>query len=90
MAASAAFLLFAYWRAEAERQCDDLAERKEINLPRRGAPPGNADAAARLGIGETQQLHTFIGESGIDRDAWQQRRSIAVGDLLPTRSIGAS
>ena len=69
----------------AERFPDDLAERGEILLARRRAPPDEADAARRLGLIEAQQFDAVIAHLGVDGDLRHQRHAIAVGDHLHHR-----
>jgi hypothetical protein len=44
------------------------AQRDEISLAQRGAPPGEADRSAEFGRGKAQQFDPFIPHFGVDRD----------------------
>jgi hypothetical protein len=70
-----------YFRAtfgslNAEHLSDELAERQELHLARRGAPPRQTHGAARRRLGKTQQLHALVAQLHVGRNARQQRMNI--------------
>jgi hypothetical protein len=59
---------------------DEFAERPEIRLARRGAPPRQTDGAARLRRRKSQQRHALVARSDIGGDFRHQRHAVSIGD----------
>src|SRR5215472_4719176 len=61
-----------------ERFGDDLPDRDEINLARRGMAPGEPDGAAGLRRREAQELDPLVANFDVDRDLRHQGDAVAV------------